>query len=61
MIFDVATIVYKLGQYIVLDSGDLILTGTPEWSFVGPFPYAADGDVVEVDVEGLGSSRQRMT
>lgn len=61
MIFDVATIVYDLSQYVVPDSGDLILTGTPEGSFVGPFPYVAVGDVVEVDVEGLGSSRQRMT
>ena len=60
MIFDVAAIVLDLSQYMTLDPGDVILTGTPEGvGLSGRFPYLTPGDVVEVEVEGLG--RQRHT
>lgn len=60
LIFDVATIVHDLSQYLVLEPGDLILTGTPEGvALSGRFPYLRAGDVVEVEVEGLGRARQR--
>lgn len=60
MIFDVATIVHDLSQYLVLEPGDLILTGTPQGvALSGRFPYLQAGDVVEIEVEGLGRSRQR--
>lgn len=59
MIFDVDTVVWHLSQYMVLEPGDLILTGTPEGvALSGRFPYLTDGDVVEVEVEGLGRQRQ---
>lgn len=59
MIFDVPTIVHHLSQYVTLEPGDLILTGTPQGvAFGGRFPYLKDGDVVEVDIEGLGHQRQ---
>ena len=59
MIFDVATIVHHLSQYAVLEPGDLILTGTPEGvALSGRFPYLKEGDVVELDIEGLGTQRQ---
>ncbi|MBW1640601.1 fumarylacetoacetate hydrolase family protein [Microbacterium resistens] len=59
MIFDVATIVHHLSQYVALEPGDLILTGTPQGvAFGGRFPYLRPGDVVEVDIEGLGGQRQ---
>lgn len=59
MIFDVATIVRDLSQYMQLDPGDVVLTGTPEGvALSGRFPFIADGDVVEVEVEGLGRQRQ---
>lgn len=59
-IFDVATIVHHLSQYLALEPGDVILTGTPEGvALSGRFPYLAIGDEVEVEITGLGRQRQR--
>ena len=59
MIFSVAEIVHHISQYITLEPGDLILTGTPQGvAFGGKFPYLRAGDVVEIDIEGLGGQRQ---
>lgn len=59
MIFDVRTIVHHLSQYVTLEPGDLILTGTPQGvAFGGKFPYLKAGDVVEIEIEGLGRQRQ---
>ena len=59
MIFTVAQLVHHLSQYMVLSPGDLINTGTPEGvALSGRFPYVADGDVVEMGIEGLGDQRQ---
>ena len=59
MIFDVRTIVHHLSQYVTLEPGDLILTGTPQGvAFGGKFPYLRAGDVVDIEIEGLGSQRQ---
>jgi 2-keto-4-pentenoate hydratase/2-oxohepta-3-ene-1,7-dioic acid hydratase in catechol pathway len=52
MIFGVATLVEYVTAFMTLLPGDAILTGTPEG--VGPL---ADGDVVEVEVEGVGVLR----
>ncbi|HZX01922.1 fumarylacetoacetate hydrolase family protein [Kribbella sp.] len=58
-IFDVATVIHHLSQYMVLDPGDLIMTGTPEGvALSGRFPYVRPGDVVEVEIDGLGRQRQ---
>ncbi|WP_329108863.1 fumarylacetoacetate hydrolase family protein [Micromonospora sp. NBC_01699] len=58
MIFDVAYLVWHLSQYTVLDPGDLISTGTPEGvALSGRFPYLGVGDVVEVEIDGLGRQR----
>lgn len=59
MIFDVRTIVHHLSQYVTLEPGDLILTGTPQGvAFGGRFPYLKAGDVVEIEIDGLGHQRQ---
>ncbi|MFJ4999265.1 fumarylacetoacetate hydrolase family protein [Microbacterium sp. NPDC088619] len=59
MIFDVRVIVHHLSQYVTLEPGDLILTGTPQGvAFGGKFPYLKAGDVVEIEIEGLGHQRQ---
>ncbi|MFK4850002.1 fumarylacetoacetate hydrolase family protein [Microbacterium sp. ZW T6_19] len=59
MIFDVREIVHHLSQYVTLEPGDLILTGTPQGvAFGGKFPYLAAGDVVDIEIEGLGHQRQ---
>jgi 2-keto-4-pentenoate hydratase/2-oxohepta-3-ene-1,7-dioic acid hydratase in catechol pathway len=60
MIFDVAYLVWHLSQYTVLDPGDVINTGTPQGvALSGRFPYLSPGDVMEVEIDGLG--RQRST
>jgi 2-keto-4-pentenoate hydratase/2-oxohepta-3-ene-1,7-dioic acid hydratase in catechol pathway len=58
-IFDVAHVVHHLSQYVALEPGDLVLTGTPEGvALSGRFPYLTEGDVVEVEIESLGRQRQ---
>ncbi len=60
MIFSVAQLVHVLSQYLVLDPGDIINTGTPQGvALSGRFPYLRPGDVMEIEIEGLG--RQRHT
>ena len=59
MIFDVGTIVYKLSQYMTLEPGDIVSTGTPAGvAMAGTHPFLAPGDVVELEGDGLGSQRQ---
>jgi 2,4-diketo-3-deoxy-L-fuconate hydrolase len=59
LIFDPATVVHHLSQYMVLEPGDVILTGTPAGvALSGRFPYLQEGDVVEMEIEGLGRQRQ---
>ncbi len=60
LIFDVDFLVWHLSQYLTLEPGDLVLTGTPEGvALSGRFPYLRDGDIVELEIEGLGRQRQR--
>ncbi len=49
-IFDLPTVLSYISQFMTLEPGDLVLTGTPEG--VGPL---AVGDTVEVTVEGVGT------
>lgn len=60
MIFDVAEIVRYLSQFMVLDPGDVINTGTPAGVAMGMpgQPYLRAGDVMELEIEGLGRQRQ---
>lgn len=61
LIFGVATLVHHCSQYMRLEPGDVIITGTPEGvALSGRFPYLQPGDVVEVEVEGLGRQRQEL-
>ncbi len=61
MVFTVAELVHNLSQYVVLEPGDLINTGTPEGvAMSGRFPYLVAGDVMEVGIDGLGSGSQRL-
>jgi len=60
MIFDVHFIVHYLSQFMTLEAGDVILTGTPPGVALGMKEpqYLKEGDVVELSIEGLGSQRQ---
>lgn len=61
MIFDIAQLIYDLSRVMVLDPGDLINTGTPEGvALSGRFGYLREGDVVTLEVEGLGRQEQRV-
>jgi 2-keto-4-pentenoate hydratase/2-oxohepta-3-ene-1,7-dioic acid hydratase in catechol pathway len=59
MIFSVRHIVWYLSQFMVLDPGDVINTGTPAGVAFGAndFPYLRPGDLVEVEIAGLGRQR----
>ena len=59
LIFGIDTIIWQLSQVLALEPGDLVLTGTPEGvALSGRFPYLAAGDVVELEIDGLGRQRQ---
>ncbi|MEO3800835.1 fumarylacetoacetate hydrolase family protein [Nonomuraea sp. B1E8] len=60
MIFDVAEVVRYLSQFMVLEPGDVINTGTPAGVAMGMpgQPYLRAGDVMELEIEGLGRQRQ---
>lgn len=60
MIFDCEYIVHYLSQFMTLEAGDIISTGTPPGVGLGMFPaqYLKEGDVVEVKIEGLGVQKQ---
>jgi len=61
MIFDVFVLVHYLSQFMTLEPGDLISTGTPPGVGLGMKPpqYLKPGDVVELSIEQLGTQRQR--
>lgn len=60
MIFDVATLLSYVSEFMTLLPGDVISTGTPAGVGLGMKPprYLKSGDVVELGIEGLGESRQ---
>jgi 2-keto-4-pentenoate hydratase/2-oxohepta-3-ene-1,7-dioic acid hydratase in catechol pathway len=60
MIFDVPYLVWYLSQYMRLEPGDVINTGTPAGVALGlpDKPYLRPGDVVELEIDGLGRARQ---
>ena len=49
LIFDCATVISYISRYLTLSPGDLIFTGTP-----GATDRLRPGDVVEVEIEGVG-------
>lgn len=59
MVFGVAEIVRHLSQYMALDPGDVVNTGTPQGvALSGRFPYLRAGDTMTIGIEGLGEQRQ---
>jgi len=59
MVFDPWTIVHYLSQFLVLEPGDLINTGTPPGVGMGLEPpvYLQPGDVLDLGIDGLGTQR----
>ncbi|GAA2953302.1 fumarylacetoacetate hydrolase family protein [Kitasatospora cinereorecta] len=62
-IFPVGEVVRYLSRFMTLYPGDVINTGTPAGVALGrpePKPYLRAGDVVELEIEGLGRQRQEL-
>ncbi|MFD9815392.1 fumarylacetoacetate hydrolase family protein [Streptomyces sp. NPDC059080] len=62
-IFPVAEVVRYVSQFMTLYPGDVINTGTPAGVAMGqpePKPYLRAGDVVELEIDGLGRQRQQL-
>lgn len=61
MIFSVRHLIWDLSQYLTLEPGYVINTGTPQGvALSGRFPYLRDGDVMELEIDGLGRQRQQV-
>ncbi|HEY2671724.1 MAG TPA: fumarylacetoacetate hydrolase family protein [Rugosimonospora sp.] len=63
MAFGVAEIIRYLSRFMVLRPGDVINTGTPAGVAMGqpePKPYLRSGDLLELEIDGLGRARHRM-
>jgi 2-keto-4-pentenoate hydratase/2-oxohepta-3-ene-1,7-dioic acid hydratase in catechol pathway len=60
MIFDPFFVVHYISQFMVLEPGDLINTGTPPGVGMGlkPQVWLQAGDVMELAIDGLGTQRQ---
>jgi 2-keto-4-pentenoate hydratase/2-oxohepta-3-ene-1,7-dioic acid hydratase in catechol pathway len=61
-IFNVQEVVSHISQFMTLLPGDIISTGTPFGVGLGLTPpkYLKPGDIVELGIEGLGTSRQEV-
>jgi 2-keto-4-pentenoate hydratase/2-oxohepta-3-ene-1,7-dioic acid hydratase in catechol pathway len=62
MIFPVAFLISYISQFMTLNPGDVICTGTPSGVGMGmnPAQFLKAGDVVRLGVEGLGEQRQKV-
>ena len=62
LVFGVPMLVSYISQFMTLLPGDVISTGTPAGVAMGhkPVRFLQPGDVVELGIDGLGSSRQRL-
>lgn len=58
MIFSPSHVIRYVSQFMTLEPGDLILTGTPKGVGLSTGEYLQDGDVVELEIPGLGQQRQ---
>lgn len=62
MVFGVYEVIAYLSQFMVLDPGDVVNTGTPAGVAMGlpDQPYLRKGDVLELSIDGLGRQRQQL-
>ncbi|MEM6821028.1 MAG: fumarylacetoacetate hydrolase family protein [Verrucomicrobiota bacterium] len=60
MIFNVPHLIYYLSQFLTLEAGDVITTGTPPGVGLGQDPqrFLKEGDVVELSIDHLGTQKQ---
>ncbi len=61
MIFSVSYLIWHLSQFLVLEPGDVVNTGTPQGvALSGRFPFLTPGDIMTLEVEGLGQQEQHL-
>jgi 2-keto-4-pentenoate hydratase/2-oxohepta-3-ene-1,7-dioic acid hydratase in catechol pathway len=62
LIFKIPFLISYISQFMTLLPGDLISTGTPAGVGLGMNPpqYLSPGDIVELGIDGLGTSRQEL-
>jgi 2,4-diketo-3-deoxy-L-fuconate hydrolase len=62
LIFKIPFLISYISQFMTLLPGDLISTGTPAGVGLGMNPpqYLSPGDIVELGIDGLGTSRQKL-
>jgi acylpyruvate hydrolase len=62
LIFDVPTLISRLSEALTLETGDVIVTGTPGGIgfFRTPKLFMKHGDVCEIEIEGIGTLRNRI-
>jgi acylpyruvate hydrolase len=62
MIFKVADLIHLLSEFIALEPGDVIATGTPAGVGFGRKPpvWMKDSDVCEIEIEGIGTLRNKV-
>ena len=62
MIFAIAHLVHYISQFMVLEAGDVITTGTPPGVGLGMKPpmFLKPGDVMKLGIEGLGEQQQKV-
>lgn len=62
MVYGPAFLIYYLSQFLVLEPGDLINTGTPPGVGLGHNPpvYLKRGDVMRLEIQGLGTAEQQV-
>jgi 2-keto-4-pentenoate hydratase/2-oxohepta-3-ene-1,7-dioic acid hydratase in catechol pathway len=61
MLFDFGQVVEQISTYVEFAPGDVILTGTPAGVGLADGRYLRAGDVVEVEVDGIGTLRNEVT
>jgi 2-keto-4-pentenoate hydratase/2-oxohepta-3-ene-1,7-dioic acid hydratase in catechol pathway len=62
LVFDAADIICHLTRGTTLRKGTVIMTGTPGGvaAFMKPPQWLSDGDIVEIDIQGIGRMRNTM-
>ena len=60
MVFNCYFLIHYLSQFMTLEAGDFITTGTPPGVGMGmnPQTYLKEGDIVELEIDGLGRQKQ---
>jgi 2,4-didehydro-3-deoxy-L-rhamnonate hydrolase len=61
MVFSPAHLVWYISQFMMIEAGDMISTGTPPGVGLGmkPQQFLKEGDLVELEIDGLGRQRQK--